>query len=207
MPTTSPCPEPHQEPRRPASSRGFTLVELIVSSTLSGLVLAGVLSAVLMITRSGYLINNYMEMEQQARTALETFAVDARVTDSVIWDRASDSDPLTAITLTPPTESGPAIPVTYTYSADAGTLSRTASGVTRVIMSGIQSLSFTAYKYAEPGTHVAIDASASTLTALQNNTKMVQISLSAVRSRSSLADATNNVVSARYVLRNKIQTN
>lgn len=202
-PTTSPCPEP---PRR-SRSRGFTLVELIVSSTLSGIVLAGVLSAVLMITRSGYLLNNYMEMEQQARTALETFAVDARVTDSVIWSRASDSAPLTAITLTPPTDSGSSIPVTYTYSAAAGTLSRTASGSTRVIMSGIESLSFTAYKYAEPGTHIAIDASVSTLTALQNNTKMVQISLSAIRSRSTLADATNNVVSARYVLRNKIQTN
>lgn len=202
-PTTSPC----LEPRRRPLTRGFTLVELIVSSTLSGIVLAGVLSAVLMITRSGYLLNNYMEMEQQARTALETFAVDARVTDSVIWSRASDSDPLTAITLTPPADSGPSIPVTYTYSAAAGTLSRTASGATRVIMSGIESLSFTAYKYAEPGTHIAIDASASTLSALQNNTKMVQISLSAVRSRSTLADATNNVVSARYVLRNKIQTN
>lgn len=202
-PTTSPFPEPRRHPR----TRGFTLVELIVSSTLSGIVLAGVLSAVLMITRSGYLLNNYMEMEQQARTALETFAVDARVTDSVTWSRASDSEPLSAITLTPPADSGAPIPVTYTYSAAAGTLSRTASGATRVLMSGIESLSFTAYKYAEPGTHIAIDASASTLTSLQNNTKMVQISLSAVRSRSALADATNNVVSARYVLRNKIQTN
>ncbi len=203
---STPTTTPFLELRR-ARSRAFTLVELIVSSTLSGIVLAGVLSAVLMITRSGYLINNYMEMEQQARTALETFAIDARVTDSVTWSRDSDSAPLTAITLTPPSDVGSPIPVTYTYSAARGTLSRTAGGATRVIMSGIESLSFTAYKYAEPGTHIAIDASASTLTSLQNNTKMVQISLSAVRSRSALADATNNVVSARYVLRNKIQTN
>lgn len=202
MPTTTPSPD-----FRRRRARGFTLVELIVSSTLSGIVLAGVLSAVLMINRSGYLLNNYMEMEQQARTALETFAVDARVTDSVVWSRDSDSAPLDTITLTPPSESGGAIPVTYAYDAAAGTLTRTVSGRTVTLMTGIESLGFTAYKYAEPGTHVAIDASASSLTALQNNTKMIQISLSAVRTRSTLADATNNVVSARYVLRNKIQTN
>lgn len=199
MHTTTPTPRLERRRR----SRGFTLVELLVSSTLSGIILAGVLSAVLMINRSGYLLNNYIEMEKQARNALETFAVDARVTQNITWARASATDPLTALTLTNPDGDS----VGYSYDSAAGTLTRTApDGKVTVLVSGIQSLTFTAYKYAEPGTHTAIDPSVTTIDSLQRETKMVQISLSAVRSRSSLADATNSVVSARYVLRNKIQT-
>lgn len=198
MPTITPLPRLERRRR----SRGFTLVELIVSSTLSGIILAGVLSAVLMISRSGYLLNNYIEMEKQARNALETFAVDARVTKTIAWTRASVSEPLTGLTLTNPDGDS----VSYTYDAAAGTLTRVAGTRTTILVSGIQSLTFTAYKYTEPGTHTAIDPTTVATASLENDTKMVQISLSAIRSRTSIADATNNVVSARYVLRNKIQT-
>lgn len=188
---------------RPEPGRGgFTLVEILISTTLAGVVLVAVLSAVLMINRSGYLLNNYIEMEKQARNALETFAIDARMTESVTWTRKSDGT-LIGITLTPPDTNS----VTYSYDASAGVLNRTenATGKTRTLVSGIQSLSFTAYKYSEASGLAAInpDISVTGDNLLKNDTKMVQISLSAIRRRSSLADATNNVVSARYVLRNK----
>jgi prepilin-type N-terminal cleavage/methylation domain-containing protein len=182
--------------------RGFTLVELLVSTGLGAIVLAAVLTSVLMINRSGYLLNNYIEMEKQARNALETFAIDARMTESVNWTRKSDGT-LIAITLIPPDSKS----VTYTYNSTAGTLVRTDNTTlqTLTLVSGIQSLSFTAYKYSELTGLAAINPSiaATSDTLLKNDTKMVQISLSAVRTRSTLADATNNVVSARYVLRNK----
>ncbi len=177
----------------------------MVSAFLSGIVLVAVLSAVLMINRSGYLLNNYIEMEKQARNALETFAIDARMTESVTWSRKSDGT-LVGITLTPPDLKK----VTYTYnssSANNGKLIRKdeTTGREVTLVSGIQSLSFTAYKYSETTGLAAInpDISVTSDTLLKNDTKMVQISLSAIRTRSSLADATNNVVSARYVLRNK----
>ena len=182
--------------------RGFTLVELLVSTGLGAIVLAAVLTSVLMINRSGYLLNNYIEMEKQARNALETFAIDARMTESVNWTRKSDGT-LIAITLIPPDTKS----VTYTYNSTAGTLVRTDNTTlqTLTLVSGIQSLSFTAYKYSELTGLAAINPSiaATSDTLLKNDTKMVQISLSAVRTRSTLADATNTVVSARYVLRNK----
>jgi Tfp pilus assembly protein PilW len=172
---------------------------------LGAIVLAAVLTSVLMINRSGYLLNNYIEMEKQARNALETFAIDARMTESVEWTRKSDGT-LVAITLVPPDGKK----VTYTYNssgADAGTLTRRdeTSGQTQTLVSGIQSLAFTAYKYSEATGLAAINPSIAVTsdTLLKNDTKMVQISLSAIRTRSTLADATNNVVSARYVLRNK----
>ena len=84
---------------------------------------------------------------------------------------------------------------------------RTASGQTRDLVTKIQSLTFNAYKYADL-TGIEIITPETTSTASLNGvTKMIQISLSSVRSRTSVVDATNNVVSARYVLRNKIQTN
>jgi prepilin-type N-terminal cleavage/methylation domain-containing protein len=193
-------------PRKPRSGRrrGFTLVELMIAASLSTIILVGVLSTALMITRSGYLLVNYIDMEKQARHALETFAVDARITESVQWTRAADTAPLTAITLIQP--SGGAT-ITYTYNPAAQTLVRsTPSGSPTTLITGIQSFSFTAYKYKNASGPEPI-ASTTNLTQMANETKMVQLSLSALRTRSVLADATNTVVSARFVLRNRIIAN
>ncbi len=166
----------------------------MVSALLSGIVLVAVLSAVLMINRSGYLLNNYIEMEREARNALETFAIDVRITQRVEWIRKPGGTELIGITLFDPDNNS----VTYKYQD--GKLKRG----DRTLVSGIQSLSFTAYKYSDGPGPAAIDPAVVTNdNLLKNDTKMVQISLCAVRSRSTLADATNNVVSARYVLRNK----
>lgn len=165
--------------------------------------MVGVLTAALMIMRNGYLLHNYIDMEKQARVAMETIAVDARVTKTVSWTRASDTAPLTGIVLTDPDGAS----VTYTYSSSAGTLTRTQGGAARVLITGIQSLTFSAYKYSDADGMELITPSSTTLTALNNVTKMLQVSLSSVRTRATLAEATNNVVSARYVLRNKVQTN
>lgn len=179
------------------------MVELLVSTALSAVIVAGVMAAVLMITRSGYLLNHYIDMEKEARAALETIAIDARVTKSVSWKRSSDTAPLTGVVLTSPD----GVAVTYDYDSTAGTLRRTEGGRSRILITGIESLTFSAYKYADlPGVQM-IDPATTSLTSLNGVTKMLQISLSSARSRSSLVDATNNVVSARYVLRNKAQTN
>ena len=194
MPTTTAL----LEGRR--SRRGFTLTELMVSCGLAAIILAGVLSSTLMITRSGYLLNNYIDMEKQARNALETFAVDARITESVEWTRASDTAPLTALKLINPDGNE----VTYTYDTANGQLLRQEKGKSATtLITGIQSFSFTAYKY-NLDLPAAIDPATKTLSALANETKMVQLSLSAIRRRSTLVDATNTVVSARFVLRNRI---
>jgi prepilin-type N-terminal cleavage/methylation domain-containing protein len=189
--------------RKLPSSAGFTLVEVLVSSFLAAIIMVGVLTSVLMITRNGYLLNNYIDMEKQARTAMETIALDARVTKSVSWIRASDTSPLSGITLTDPDGNT----ARYNYNSSAGTLTRTRSGDTRVLITGIQSLTFSAYKYADATGIELINPGSTTTGALNGVTKMLQISLSSARTRNTLAEATNNVVSARYVLRNKIQTN
>jgi prepilin-type N-terminal cleavage/methylation domain-containing protein len=190
-------PTPQIKSRR----RGFTLVEVIVSSTIAGIVLVGVFSAVLMISRSGFLLGNYIDMERQARFALETIATDTRVAKSNTWIYDEAADKFTGITLTAP---GPGNPtVTYAYNSAAGILTRNDGTRTTTLITGIQSLTFTAYRYDYDD---GIEAITPSHFNRNGDTKMIQISLSAIRTRTSLADATNSVVSARYVLRNKKQT-
>ncbi len=186
--------------KHPRSRRAFTLVEMLVSTALSAVILIGILSSVLFIAKGGFLLNNYIEMESEARAALETFAVDARMTEDVTWSRDSVTSPLTVLTLVAVTGDS----VTYTYNSAAGTLSRAAGvAAAQTMISGIQSFTFTAYRYDSEDSVKAMEPATYTIASLNNETKMVQISLSAIRSQSNLSDATNNVVSARFVLRNK----
>jgi len=200
IPTTIPCHRNH------ARLRGFTLVELLVSTSIGGIILVGVLASVLMIVRSGYLLNNYIDMEKEARIALETIAVDARVTETISWHRANQASPLTGITLTAPGGES----IRYDYDSVNRRLTRRITaptvGVPRVVITSIQSLTFSAYKYADDTGIAMINPATTTTASMEGDTKMLQISLSCLRTRSTLADATNNVVSARYVLRNKLQT-
>jgi len=181
------------------SRRAFTLVEILISTALSSVVLMGVITSVILFTKHGYLLNNYTEMESEARNALESLALDARMAKNVSWGRASDTDPLTSLMLTTPDN----VSVTYTYNSTAGTLTRQqtapTTGTASVIISGIESLTFTAYKIDK----LAITPSGKTLATINKETKQIQLSLKSRRTRTTLSDSTNSVISARFVLRNK----
>ncbi|MBC8008790.1 MAG: prepilin-type N-terminal cleavage/methylation domain-containing protein [Burkholderiales bacterium] len=198
MPTTTPAPVESRRARR----RAYTLAEILVATSLSAVVLAGVLSSVLMISRSGYLLNNYIEMETQSRIALEQFALDVRVAQDIEWMRASKTAPLTGLTLVAPDGTR----VLYQYFPRVGDTDgilirkqTTPEGPESIIITGIETLAFIAYKI---DTELIVPAE-DELPTVNLNTKQVQISLSARRTRTTVVDATNNVVSARFVLRNK----
>lgn len=194
MPTTTPRPAPSGGPLRPA----FTLVEVLVASTIGTMLLAAILSTFLFLGRAGVSIQNYAEMENQARNAMDTFALDARMAYEVAWHGAD------SVTLT--VESGGAKQRhTYAYDSAAGTFTRRrvapVAGSAEVLLSGIQrgSFKFTAYKINTEEISLASTPSANA----DRMTKQIQISLEARRDGRALAAATNKVVSARFVLRNK----
>src|SRR5688572_13628996 len=60
-------------------SRGFSLVELIVSAGLAGIIMVGVLASFLMLGRMGINIQNYSELEAKGRSVLEQFSREARM--------------------------------------------------------------------------------------------------------------------------------
>ena len=174
--------------RKPRRRAAFTLVEIMVGATLAGLILAGVLSAFLFIARTGANIRNYSDMESQARRALEQFAQDTRQASAISWTND------TTIVLTVDGAG-----VTYAYAA--GAFTRRAAAGTTTLLSGITSFSFKAYSIT--GAEITGIGTSTSLASAGLNTKQLQISLEAARTSTTVATATNTVLSARFILRNK----
>src|SRR3954467_2535855 len=96
--------------RRPRPSRGangFTLVEAIMATLVSGLVLAGILASSIQLMRSSVRITHYAEMSAQIRAGLDQLGRDLKSATAIKWNSASD------ITLTLLTASGTTTQVTY----------------------------------------------------------------------------------------------
>jgi prepilin-type N-terminal cleavage/methylation domain-containing protein len=181
-------------------ARGFTLVELMVAAGLSGFVLTGVLTCFLMLGRSGANLVNYTDMEKQARNGLELFAEDTRMANDIVWNS------INSVTLVVPA-SGSNERYTYSYDPTAGTFTRQLTGPTtgtaRVLISGISEFNFQAYRVNASEIDLdELDADGD-LDQANIDTKQLQISLNASRTSSTVATATNTVLSARFILRNK----
>lgn len=179
-----------------APARGFTLVEVLIASTLSTFVLAGVLSSFLFLARTSFRASAYSEMEAEVRRGLETISRDIRNASDVHWNSAQ------SITLT---VNG--APVTYAYDGRAASATYrsfyrvpgdAASTQPRTVL--IRSLepdfAFRRYKVVQP------DVSDNTA---HNDaeTKQLQLVLRARQTNLATTGASQAVVSSRYVLRNK----
>ena len=193
--------------RCPRSARhAFTLLEMMVATALSGFILAGVLSSFTMIGRSGYNAASYSIMESEARRALETFSEEARQASNLTWSSANTSSAPNCVTLTVVTSTS-----TYrvTYAYDSATTGATAkcfyrllgepnpnsTSGRRILVRDVTDFAFRRYKVVNGVDYTAAN---------DLETKQLQITLRAVRSRSTTVDATNAVLSARVVLRNKV---
>jgi prepilin-type N-terminal cleavage/methylation domain-containing protein len=192
MTITTPSHIRNRKSRRGAA--GFSLVEVMVSTVLAGIVLAGILTVFLFLGRSGANIRNYSDMESQARKGLELFAEDVRQASAIVWTSN------THVTLTVNSAS-----VAYVYSSGARTFSRVDAGSNRVLVSGITPGTFTFRSFNVVGAELPL-VTAADLTAAGSSTKQLQISLEASRTNQTVVAATNTVLSARFILRNKIVT-
>ena len=112
--------------------RGFTLAELLTAFAVLGLVLA----AVTMIhqgTQQAYVTgSNKMEVQQNARVALERMAREIRQTKSALTAAAA-----TSVTFVDPNTS-----LAVSYTQNGNTLARTTNGVTDVVIGAVQALRF-----------------------------------------------------------------
>ena len=192
---TTSTPSPIRKPAAARHPRGaFTLVEVMIGATLSSFVLAAVLSTFLFMGRSGANLSNYSDMETQARKALEIFAEDVRQASAITWTSS------TYVTLTVNSAA-----IAFTYDSSTSTFYRRTSSGTQTLITGITAGTFAFKAYNVAGTEMAL-ATAANLTAAGTSTKQLQISLEASRTTRTVATATNLVLSARYILRNKIVT-
>ena len=180
--------------RNARSRSGFTLAEVMVASALSVALLTAVLSSVIFMTKSGYQTVSYTDIEAQTRKGLELFARDVRMASDIIWNSQSE------IVLTIPMQAGNET-VRYSYNDATKVFTRQrltpAAGTPELLFSGIETLTLSGFKIT--GAPVNFDD----LAVAANETKQIQLTVTSARTRTTLAAVHGNVLSARFILRNK----
>ena len=174
------------------SSRGFTLVEVMVASTLGTLVLAGILTTFLMLGRSGANVANYSMMEAESRRGLEELSQDLRMAKEITWNAAE------SVTLT--------VPDNYTATGNRVTYAFDSTSKEFYRMPGTASDT-------NPKTVLVRSAASCTFARFdrQNNAttnpssiKRLQLTLVVRRKSQTVASASNTIFSASYILRNRL---
>lgn len=170
---------------RTRDRRGLSLVEVLVSTSLLGLLMAAILSSFVFLLQGEQSLANYNTMNADARTLLELLGRDAKSATTVTNFTA------TSLTLVVPTNtSGGTQEVTYEYDAANRSCVRLAGGATRTLVPNVTTLSF---RYLNGNN--AVTTSLAEL-------KQVQLSLRIVRRVSSSSNS-QYVISAQYTLRAK----
>lgn len=145
-----------------SSNRGFTLVELLVGVTLSGMVMAAVLSSYIFLARSFTRLSNQQVLESEARRTLTYFSRDVQAATGIATISTSPTSPAAnRVDLTVPTTTGSTNTVTYYYNSDLtdnATVSvngtdviMPAASLTRCVYNGTTVTSLTLLRYITDG--------------------------------------------------------
>jgi prepilin-type N-terminal cleavage/methylation domain-containing protein len=179
------------EPRPPGAGfrrrprRGLSLVEVMIATTLLGILMTAVMSSFIFLLRGQQSLSNYATMNSQSRTLLELLSRDAKSATTVT------NFTTTSLTLTVPQDtSGATTDVTYEYDAAARSFTRQIGGSTTTLARDVDSFTFRYYN--------SNNAATTSLAEL----KQVQLSLRIVRAVA-FAYASQYVISAQYTLRAK----
>jgi prepilin-type N-terminal cleavage/methylation domain-containing protein len=105
--------------RRPTSRRGFTLVEVLISASLAGIVMTAVLSSFVFMGRSMSRLSSYQSLETESRRALAYLQKDFTLAQKI---KAGTAPTAAAVTLVLP-----AGEVAYTYDSATKRLRRQAT--------------------------------------------------------------------------------
>jgi Tfp pilus assembly protein PilW len=194
------------------SAGGFTLVEVMISASIGAFLLLALLTTFNMISRSGTTLFNYVSMEDSARKGLEKFSEDVRMASAITWTST------TKVTLTVPHAAADGFSNTIDYWWDTNSANSTyhyflrketdtnstgvaQAAVTTTLVKNVSSFQFDRWT---AGGATGVQATA------DSNTDQLQIHLTISvqanvygKASTAIASATNLVVSARYILRNK----
>lgn len=206
-------------------SPGFTLIELLVSMGLASFILVGVLMSFLMIGRMGANVQNYTEIESKARKVLEQFSREARLAynmdDGVSTSVAFSGNSSTQVRFYIPdsnstnrtgTSTGA---YTVTYAISGSNFTRTGPPITdptgasstTILMTNVQQIGSTPYlnfyKHLPTSTNynTALTTPNSAVSYLE--AQQIEVNFLVYRTSTTVTKATNKVLSARFILRNK----
>lgn len=180
---------------------GFTLMEVLISTTISSIIMVALLTTFLMMGRSGANARNYTGMEADARKGLERFGEDVRMAKTIAWTSSTNI----TLTLSHPNDNNTD---TVIYSWDNTPNSSTyqcllrngpdpVTGVTstQALIHNVKVFEFNRWMLGTSG------AATNDL-----GTDQLQIRLTLRQQSVTAATASNLVVSARFVMRNKRTT-
>lgn len=175
--------------------RGFTLVEILVGATLGSVVLSAVLGTFLMLGRSGANVANYAVMETQSRRAIEELSQDLRMASDVTWNST------TSITLVVPDNYISTDPletnrVTYAFDTATGVFFRkpgraATSGTKTTLIRNVSSFTYARFDRVDNPSTADV------------TTKRIQVSMLVRTRTATVVAATNTILSASFILRNK----
>ena len=164
---------------------GFTLVEMMVTLTLSLMVMSGLSESYLFMIKSSISLGNYADMNTQTRIGLEKFGRDIRMATDVFTISSNSVD------FDIPNEGGGVTSITYSYNSTNKTVSRiVVGGGTQVILRDVQDFDIKYYDHLGNTTASLIFV------------KRVQLDLTMRRNVLTLEN-NNHVISAHYMMRMK----
>lgn len=175
----------------------------MIASTLSVFVLTGVMTTFLMLGRSGANIANYSMMESHARRALEELSQDLRMASNITFNSS------TSITLTVPDNYvSNSYQATYAYDSATQTFYRKPGNASSTaaktnLINNVTTFAFARYDRVDNAISSTVPGDAAQATALNLSTKRIQLTMVSRTTTKTVAGASNNVLSASYILRNK----
>ncbi len=173
--------------------RGFTLIEVVLATSLSVLAFAAVASMMLYGSKSTVAMGNYADLDRYSRQALDQMTTDIRQANKVL-SCTNNQLQIQAVDIT----SGATNNLSYIYDPVGQTLNRVYLGATNILLKGIVSntVQFAMYQRNPIGG----DVSTNYLTTNAAICKIVQFSWKCSRSILGMAD-TESVQSAKVVIR------
>lgn len=182
---------------------GFSLVELLITMALSTAVMAGLISTMLLFTKSSLRLSAYNSMESQATRGIEIFGRDLRMAQKIV----SSGTPINQVVLTiPPVGTGSTTTVTYRYETGTKIFTRNDGVRTTTLIRDIDpgSFKFVRFDMAKNSDDANADGTTPGTLISDYATNQLQVSMTSSPSTNGLyARSTKRVISARFVLRNR----
>ena len=175
--------------RHGSNGSGFTLPEVLIGIVLGAMLMGAVMSSYIFIAKSCVSLNDYTDLDLEARMAIERFSREVRAASDISGFSAS------GMTLTV-RDAGGLYTVNYTYVPNDKAFYR-AYGTSdqEALLTGVESLTLKRF-------NLLHNAASNDL-----ETKQIQLDARTVRSGGVKFKATNNVLSARFIMRNKVASN
>lgn len=186
MTTTTPRASRYRER---SARAGFTLVEVLITVVISSIILSAILSSYIFLAKSCISIGDYSEMDTEARQSLEIFSREVRQAQNISGFSTKGCTLEVAML-------GSSYKVQYLYVPADKTFYRAyGTAQEKALITGIDAFKLQRFNLKH-------------LAAVNDlETKQLQLDVRSERKGSPKFRATNNVLSARFIMRNKDVSN